>query len=1489
MSEEELLPLLREERARSDALEKLLVACRRYGKSMRAETEELRKDSIRLQALRAQYKEMKRTKADKARHDVLDQARQELRVGGLRDFPTLLATAVVKGRLPPGCIFARRLSDAARNVLVAPTQRRYTPEVLEHLVYGDRCRTGRACMEHLNSSNDDMSKRGEPMPSRKTVQRYIKQRAGAPGSGVRMGFLPFGAEQFAAHLCTVETMQRSLEVDSDGDEPMPEPAEVASSGLPVVPYRVACDAESIEPELHVSRRTGRYTGDEDLADVGFGVDPKELAAERRGWVTPLERVALCKLKPDEAGLALARGLQLVGLKALPAHVATGARLEQLRDRKSATYRQRLEKGRGDKRQKPKAPKKPRVKKPRKRKEPEAEAAISPDDASGPAAGLTVDSRLAAGLLVGRIILQLFPDDPADPTCAFRGRVVTLLPVARTGEYAGQLWVHVAYEDGDTEDRHVDELLENAHLVPYAEMTAGELRDAAPAALLAELSARGMTVPDAQHSDAPALANQLIAVFRPPQKAAAVPAVDLDAEEAQLLGGDVGCEEGGAADEDDEADAEVEEGEGEEGGGVREEGDDDATEEGGGAGEQGGGDEGGGAGEQGGGDVTAPDENEVVDTDSWAERQTKYNAKQVAELGQLQAAAGTAEAKRQRCQALLDRLAFRPDEPLEELAARLGKLPCEQWQALALELQQEVEEYAMTKRVEATKLIVWRARDLLHKRSVTVARWWFHGSLTSKKIDAMRNYLLPRLQAALRVTVCGKVVPRLLFLVADKEACNEVLALKTRRDGVPPTPRELAKEVEVTIREAQREKPPVSKLACEQHWRDLSPQQRADVKLIGFTEKTWVEDDWAQIADDWHELPLAQKHAARRLGFDCMSWWGGAAALAHAAEEHANGKELEKRRQALKFFYLRAPSVLPPMIFDVLCMSLHSLHPSWVAPWRKQPPAASFAVRTCVERAIEKVKARRMRESDEGAEEEELAGDQRWFEGRVQRMGLDEATRRWRTRLPPGMRKLATYLNALRPERPMHALERSFPLLPAATAGGLPTLGGLPLDWSATYSSSQLPHVQKIGAVSTRMLVAKGPGGDVRVRIELGTRAIKARAGFVTASQLVLERRIELAVASPNVSAAVLWDVAADAEMHARRIEIAASVGVRYERGWYHPIDHTASIFDTYGHFSCQSHDMKTSGHLVAGMGGKKKEEVIITHAHLLHAAETLAATDRQHVPLVVALKKTCDMHSQAIFGNLFSTRPLMDLLRQRGQWREWAIMSVLHLRWRAWDQRGISPAERVRCIEVLSPLLDANLIGGAMWRPSIGGEQRAAAGLLAGVRSGFFQGFSWQTVSARLAGASMHACVRREAPRYALTWNQRSSAQNDVEGYFGDTSDGSSSKKTIMMMGPRLDMADVLDAIRHCPARALSSVVKLSLKKAYDAVEGTGTKREAQLWMCGDGNARTSVRAIMWEYGQRKRAIATAAGKQQTVRMDNTLASRAVRAGARESKRGRVG
>ena len=43
-----------------------------------------------------------------------------------------------------------------------------------------------------------------------------------------------------------------------------------------------------------------------------------------------------------------------------------------------------------------------------------------------------------------------------------------------------------------------------------------------------------------------------------------------------------------------------------------------------------------------------------------------------------------------------------------------------------------------------------------------------------------------------------------------------------------------------------------------------------------------------------------------------------------------------------------------------------------------------------------------------------------------------------------------------------------------------------------------------------------------------------------------------------------------------------------------------------------------------------------------------------------------------MFGNLCSRRELLDELRQRGYWREHALMTVLSLRWRAFDQRQIS-------------------------------------------------------------------------------------------------------------------------------------------------------------------------------------------------------------------------
>ena len=199
-------------------------------------------------------------------------------------------------------------------------------------------------------------------------------------------------------------------------------------------------------------------------------------------------------------------------------------------------------------------------------------------------------------------------------------------------------------------------------------------------------------------------------------------------------------------------------------------------------------------------------------------------------------------------------------------------------------------------------------------------------------------------------------------------------------------------------------------------------------------------------------------------------------------------------------------------------------------------------------------------------------------------------------------------------------------------------------------------------------------------------------------------------------------------------------------------------------------------------------------------------------------------------------------------------------------------------------------MGHAMWRPGVGGHERAAEGLPAGVRSAMFQGMTWQTISARLGTAAMHAHVRARAPwPYNMLWVGRTAAQNDVESCFGTTTDGSASKDTPMLLGPRLDEFDVMDQIRHDPLRAAVWHAPRSRRSAYDAVDPMAGAQQVVGWGCGDGDARTSDRAEKWEYYQRQRAIAAAAGKQETVRTNNTITSRNVRAGAREGRRQRLG
>ena len=103
MSKEELLPLLRAERERADALATIVAWQRARLKQAQADLARGREDAVRVAALRVELRAERRSKADRQRHDLIDQATVEFKAAGRRDMFQLFAKAIVSGRMPPTC------------------------------------------------------------------------------------------------------------------------------------------------------------------------------------------------------------------------------------------------------------------------------------------------------------------------------------------------------------------------------------------------------------------------------------------------------------------------------------------------------------------------------------------------------------------------------------------------------------------------------------------------------------------------------------------------------------------------------------------------------------------------------------------------------------------------------------------------------------------------------------------------------------------------------------------------------------------------------------------------------------------------------------------------------------------------------------------------------------------------------------------------------------------------------------------------------------------------------------------------------------------------------------------------------------------------------------------------------------------------------------------------------------------------------------------
>ena len=370
--------------------------------------------------------------------------------------------------------------------------------------------------------------------------------------------------------------------------------------------------------------------------------------------------------------------------------------------------------------------------------------------------------------------------------------------------------------------------------------------------------------------------------------------------------------------------------------------------------------------------------------------------------------------------------------------------------------------------------------------------------------------------------------------------------------------------------------------------------------------------------------------------------------------------------------------------------------------------------------------------------------------------------------------------------------------------------------------------------------------------------------------------MELAVDDPAIKADDMWDECELQEEHARRIELDRDEDIRFDCRYYHPYPAVpkSTQHEYMGLAFCESHNMKTGGQNLAGMANKPDENILIKHAHLLETARELAAEDRRHAALVAALQKTVDMQSQAVFGNLFSCEALLCRLRSKGFMKEWALMKVLSLRWRACDQRGVSRALRMLAIEGLDVLMNANICGRALFCPRGGAKTVREARHHVGVRSSHFQGLPWETLLGRLSNDALVGWLGEElSPAIAGAWVLRTLAQNDLESLFGCVVSGLPTKPPPCLMEPNFQDAEFVDMVRNDSTRADKWKTLLSRRKKYDATDGVESLAAAFAFCSGAGDRLDSELATAWADKQQLGAVRAAQGRQESARTFNTFHS----------------
>jgi hypothetical protein len=386
--------------------------------------------------------------------------------------------------------------------------------------------------------------------------------------------------------------------------------------------------------------------------------------------------------------------------------------------------------------------------------------------------------------------------------------------------------------------------------------------------------------------------------------------------------------------------------------------------------------------------------------------------------------------------------------------------------------------------------------------------------------------------------------------------------------------------------------------------------------------------------------------------------------------------------------------------------------------------------------------------------------------------------------------------------------------------------------------------------------------------------------FISSSQLQLEKWMESAVHDRRINVS---DLLAE-------LRVALMDRMRMELKEFHDLDFGFDILIRQGHWfvQCTSHEYKGLVKNIANQASDDRSVDVMSREKLLRVLDELTesaadATEQSECSaLKVLLNGSGDQHSQSMATFLLCCPRFLDALKASPDCQhEHTILSILGMGWAACDMSHLTDIERTRRLELVQALLAFNLGGEQIFLPFYDETNSGKAPGLKGILAGTMGPFTTQRLLALLSNASVRRQFRETYPEAYATHCERWMSNNDVESFFSEVATQMGYKPTLRNLTGRLFKIHFSMRMQFDPERRWA--LAQSRRKRYDPVEYFLAHGRLE-WNDGTGLDPKSDAFQKFIDDMRKRAVASARGKFESIRSHNTTASNLLRRSSRDAE-----